>query len=301
MPHIFTRDQQNIYFRKLGRGIPVLMLHGIGMDSRHWLPFITPYLTRFQFYLPDFRGAGHSANVPITKPDVFKCLKDDVEDLILQLKLQEFILVGYSLGASTALQLQLEGGFDQVIRYLQIDQSPCILNRPGWNGGLMGDNQTAFCHQLAQLDDVLARHPAEMTLQQLPKADRKLATQYLVEVLSVVIGNPLLVNFLRQAGRSPALLTRLAGPTTLHNLRSYLHTYYTNENDYRDSFNSCDKPVTVFIGKKSPLYEYNGQLETARQIKHCRTVLFNQSGHLPQVDEPIKFGRELGRFLTGPK
>ena len=53
MPLFPARDGQSLHVRILGRGQPVLMLHGLGMQGRDWLPFVLPYLRCYQFYMPD--------------------------------------------------------------------------------------------------------------------------------------------------------------------------------------------------------------------------------------------------------
>ncbi|MCP5161177.1 MAG: alpha/beta hydrolase [Hahellaceae bacterium] len=297
MPIFYSRDRQLIYYRKIGRGIPVLMLHGVGMDSRHWLPFILPHIHRFQFYLPDFRGAGRSSHVPVNQADLFQNLTEDIDDLVTHLALKDFILVGYSLGASVALHWHQAGGFSEVLRYLHIDQSPCIANQVDWAHGLLGDRQASF---LALLDDVLQQlHPFRHlhALSDLPDPVIRDITPKMAEVLSVAAGNPAVVTLLRQAARVPRWFVGLLGEISLHNLQAYLASYAANPHDYRESLTRFAVPVTMFIGKQSPLYGYEGQTFAASLIPHCQVQVFEKSGHLPQADEPVRFARALGRFL----
>ena len=90
MPTIMTRDQQPLYVRVIGQGQPVLMLHGLGMQSRQWLPFIVPFIRHFKFYMPDFRGFGRSKAIRLNQPDVFENHAQDVLDVIQHFDLQEF-------------------------------------------------------------------------------------------------------------------------------------------------------------------------------------------------------------------
>ena len=61
MPLFPAREGATLRVRLLGRGQPVLMLHGLGMQGRDWLPFVFPFLRRFQFVIPVLRGAGGSS------------------------------------------------------------------------------------------------------------------------------------------------------------------------------------------------------------------------------------------------
>jgi pimeloyl-ACP methyl ester carboxylesterase len=68
----------------IGRGKPVLMLHGFGMDAALWLPFVLPYCHKFTFYLPHFRGFGHAHGIPFNQADALANYVDDLEQLVAQ-------------------------------------------------------------------------------------------------------------------------------------------------------------------------------------------------------------------------
>lgn len=273
------------------------MLHGLGMDSRYWLPFIAPLLHRFQFFLPDCRGSGQSARVPVNQPDLFNNLKEDTEDLLNHLQLKNYLLVGYSMGASTALHLAQDGGFKNVCRYLHIDQSPCIINRTDWKYGLLGYEQTAFLLRLQQVHDLLAEYPQQFTFAQLPNMVKQQATDEFAHILGIAAGNPAIVSIIQQAAKHPTIFAKLIGDMSLGNLRAYLNTYANNTNDYRTCFDTSPAPITCFIGEKSPLYSFQGQRLMAEKKAVRRSVIFSNSGHMPQADEPIKFAKALARFL----
>ncbi len=40
MPYYTMPDQESLFVRRVGRGEPVLVLSGLGMQSWQWLPFI---------------------------------------------------------------------------------------------------------------------------------------------------------------------------------------------------------------------------------------------------------------------
>ncbi len=57
-------------------------------------------------------------------------------------------------------------------------------------------------------------------------------------------------------------------------------------------------PVTLMIGMRSRMYPALGQLAMTRQIRHARVIRFERSGHIPIVDEPLKFQRAFAAFLA---
>lgn len=294
------RDGAGLHMRVLGRGRPVLMLPGLGMDSRHWLPFILPYLRDFRFYLPDFRGFGKSAALRLNQPDVFHNHMQDVQDLIASCGLQDFLLAGISLGGSTALHLQREAGLQGVRAYLHIDQSPAVGNGPDWPHGLFGVRQDEIFAQLHQLRTLLASHEGSTQhLHQLPRAERQQAAAILAEVGVLLSGRNWLRPVLRRVLVSPRQLSRHLPLSRLEDCQAYLSAYLSGGHDYRQSLRACPVPITVMVGMRSPLYAPAGQMAIADYAPQVRIVRFHKSGHVPLLDEPLKFTRELGRFLYG--
>lgn len=299
MPLVTMRDGQAVHVRVFGQGEPVLLLHGFGMESKHWLPFIWPFLHRFRFYMPDFRGAGPSSAAYMNQEDIFQNHMEDVQDIISYFGLQDFLLAGYSLGGSTALHLQRAGGFDGVRRYLHIDQTPCIGNREGWSHGLLGERQGEFFANLHDLHDILKEYPQFEQLGDLPLAVRQQAMEILGDTFSRLLDRPLVRPVLLASSRWPWLLSRIFPMSRLNDIRVYLSSYLSGGHDYRQSLPSCQVPVTVMTGMRSPLYAPAGQRVIVDSVPQGHQVRFEKSGHLPMVNEPVKFVRELGRFLHG--
>ena len=53
MPHFKMPDGEQLFVRIIGRGEPVLVLSGLGMQSWQWLPYLAMNLNKFQFIIPD--------------------------------------------------------------------------------------------------------------------------------------------------------------------------------------------------------------------------------------------------------
>lgn len=298
MPMVLMRDQQPVFVRVLGYGTPVLLLHGVGMDSRHWLPFIAPFLHRFRFYMPDFRGAGRSSATTFSQADVFANLAQDVADIIQHFALKDFLLVGYSLGASTSLHLLQDGGFGQVRRYLHIDQSATIANPSDGPIGLMGAKQADFFATLDALHSILDAYPKVEHLHKLPADARARASALLADVLAVAAGQPWMAAVLKLSARSPRLFSLLARHYRLDTMRHYLWSYFNLRHDYRDALRDTATPITFFVGKQSILYEYSAQQAMGALPPNARVVSFEKGGHLLKMEQPMLFVQELRRFLT---
>ena len=114
MPHTFASfDGQTLAYHTLGEGRPTLLLHGfMASTALNWTgPGLTAKIAAMgrKVIGLDFRGHGASAphNVHVAfPPDV---LAMDVEALIGHLGLGDVDMVGYSMGARTAVRLLVRG------------------------------------------------------------------------------------------------------------------------------------------------------------------------------------------------
>lgn len=296
MATIELRDGQKLFVRVIGRGRPVLMLHGLGMDSRHWLPFIWRLRHQYRFYLPDFRGAGRSGTATFNQEDVFQNHMEDVEDVVRTFKLDNLLLVGYSLGATTALHWQNAGGFRHVRAYLHIDQSPCVINRPDWPYGLFGQEQQWVFARLARLLPLLEKTQAKR-LSQLPLPEREELLRVLGDVFSRMLGKAAMKPLFRVMARLPWLMPSFLPVTRVADLRVYLTGYTRLAHDYLPKLADCHTPVTVLIGKHSALYAEAGQRAVAETVPDGKVIVLRRSGHVPLIDQPLAFARELAHFL----
>lgn len=94
------------YYVDIGEGRPVLLLHGISNSGRAWAPQVPELKAAgYRAIVPDH--AGHGASGALMAPFGVKDLADDTEALIAHLGLDEFDLVGLSLGGMVALELAL--------------------------------------------------------------------------------------------------------------------------------------------------------------------------------------------------
>lgn len=106
-------DGRSIAVRVLGAGRPTLLLHGYLANAElNWVqPGIADALVCAgrQVILPDLRGHGRSSAPQ--EPDAYPpdVLALDQEALIRELGLTDYDLVGYSLGARTAVRVMARG------------------------------------------------------------------------------------------------------------------------------------------------------------------------------------------------
>lgn len=88
----------------LGAGPPVVVLHGLFGAGRNWITVARALADRYRFHLVDLRNHGAS---PHTATMTYLDMASDVRQLITQLALDEFTLVGHSMGGKAGMTLAL--------------------------------------------------------------------------------------------------------------------------------------------------------------------------------------------------
>ncbi|MEV4062778.1 alpha/beta fold hydrolase [Nonomuraea dietziae] len=93
----------DLFWLDTGTGRPLVLLHGGFLDHHMWDDQIPHFASRYHVIAPDARGHGRSANAA----EPYR-LTDDLAALLTHLDTGPAVLVGVSMGASTAVDTALE-------------------------------------------------------------------------------------------------------------------------------------------------------------------------------------------------
>jgi proline iminopeptidase len=92
-----------IYYKTLGRGLPLLLLHGgPGADHSDFLPALKPMARHCQLVLIDERGSGRSERLKDPKGYTLNHMVKDIERVRKHLRLRQFVVLGHSFGGILA-------------------------------------------------------------------------------------------------------------------------------------------------------------------------------------------------------
>lgn len=109
-----------LFFRKLGHGQPMLILHGLFGQSDNWLTLGKRFSEKYEVHLVDLRNHGHS---PHSNEWSYKAMSDDILELINENQLKEIILMGHSMGGKTAMQFALDHA-EKLSKLIVADMAP---------------------------------------------------------------------------------------------------------------------------------------------------------------------------------
>lgn len=182
----------------------------------------------------------------------------DVRDVLDALELDDVLLVGSSMGASAALAYVDAFGCSRLRGLVLVDQTPKLVNDESWYLGFHG----------------LTWDNAEAWVRRFPEQ---------------------LQSFHREPDLD--LLARLADepPFSFDSTRALLrdHTYA----DWRDVLPRTHVPVTAMAGRHSPVWPWESSEWMAGAAPDGRLVVFDDSGHLPMLEEPDRFNEELRKAV----
>lgn len=91
------------YYRTVGQGPPLLLIHGLTNTWRIWSPYIDALAEKHQLIIPDLRGHGDTKNPASTLTQ--KQVARDMLALLDNLGVKQVQLVGYSFGGNVALRM----------------------------------------------------------------------------------------------------------------------------------------------------------------------------------------------------
>ena len=92
-----------IYYKTLGSGVPLLLLHGgPGADHSDFLPALQPLARHCQLVLIDERGSGRSERLKDPKGYTLDHMVKDIERVRKHLQVRQFVVLGHSFGGILA-------------------------------------------------------------------------------------------------------------------------------------------------------------------------------------------------------
>jgi pimeloyl-[acyl-carrier protein] methyl ester esterase len=120
----------SVHVESVGRGRPLAMLHGWGMHSGLWSPFLPRLIERYRMHLVDLPGHGYSdaLGTPLSLSRIVEAV-----ELAIAATLEPgpLMVLGWSLGGQVALEwARLRP--ERVDALVLMSTTPSFLQRPGW-------------------------------------------------------------------------------------------------------------------------------------------------------------------------
>ncbi|PIE35666.1 MAG: hypothetical protein CSA54_05295 [Gammaproteobacteria bacterium] len=296
MPKYTMRDGQEMNVIEIGRGEPVVLLHGLALDATSWLPYASTSLLNKRFYIPDLRGWGKSRHMEISEDFYFGQLADDVHDLIQKIGAPKVALVGISMGACVGLEYLKRHGDSMLSRYLHIDHPAHLdrdINPDALPPGLV-DTGMAMIEEARYFDP-------KTSIAQLPAS-------YLHKHFQLIFG--VLRNSFKRPWHKAVVLSLEYNPIARKTMSEYtsagcwyatlraVQAAASGEFDVRAGLPDITIPVTNLVGTHDTLFPLGELKAVSTLLPNCKTIEFHESGHLLMITEIPKFLKVFRAFLA---
>jgi len=250
-----TLNGLSVAFERRGSGKPMVLIHGYPLDHSIW-DKVTPLLeSKADLILPDLRGFGQSAISPADYG--LNDLAADIASLLDQLKIEQAVITGHSMGGYVALAFA--HAYPQRVAGLGLVSSQAGADAPERKAARYKEAD----HVLAEgVGDVAKNMSAKLT------ADSKLQE----EMKLLILRQPAkgLANAVR------AMAERPDSTPFLHEFRF---------------------PVAIVHGLNDALIPVDRAREVKARVKNGTLVEIEGAGHLPMLEGPQSTAGELLKLV----
>lgn len=289
--YLKLRDGCQLRLRIIGRGKPVILLHGFGLNANQWLAHAITCSKNHSFIIPDFRGHGSSKHPIYQESNPLETLMLDLDELIYQLDLSDFKLCGYSMGALVGLAHTATMRHPKQHSYLHIEAGPKFHSDDAWAYGFNPDATSKALELMALLPENLLQQAK--SLKELPGQFVKAYREF-VWLLARIAFPPGL--FRRLVQRTPDVLCQPWLPDWQFTCR--LFRWLLDEGfDFIPSLSGIKVPVHLVAARHTEYFPAPGIEAMQGLIPNSKFTMFDHSGHGLMLSEPIKFIRSFRDFV----
>jgi pimeloyl-ACP methyl ester carboxylesterase len=272
--HEIVLHGHRVSYRTAGQGPVIVLIHGITGNSEQWGQVIPSLAENYTVVAPDLLGHGLSA-----KPRGDYSLGAyavGVRDLLIALGHRRATVVGHSLGGGIAMQF--------VYEYPVFAERLVLVS----SGGL--GREVHLLLRAATLPG------AELVLPVI--ASERLHTAgfgvaQLLKALGLKAGSDL-----EEMARGYASLSdQGARQAFLHSLRAVIDPLGQRVSATDRLYLSSLLPSLIVWGRRDPLIPVSHSGIAHRAMPDSRLEVFDNAGHFPQLEEPVRFAQILRDFM----
>ena len=261
-------------FIAAGSGPVLLLIHGMAGTCANWESVIEPLAINHTVIAPDFPG--HGASAPGGGDYSLGSLASALRDLMLTLGHERATLVGHSLGGGVAMQFTYQ--FPEMVERLVLVSS----------GGLGPD--------VSPLLRAAALPGAELFIS---------ATASVGSKIGSAIGRGLNLVGLRPNADLTEVTRGYATLTDPDRRKAFVATLRSVVGMEGQRVAALDKlylaealPLLIVWGENDPIIPVEHAREAHAQLPSSHLEIFEDTGHVPQMERPGRFIAVLERFLA---
>ncbi len=252
---------QKIYYQEAGSGPVVVLLHGLGGNTHNWDLNVPELSRKFRVIVPDQIGFGGS-----DKPFInyrIGTYVDFLDMFLTQLKVERASLVGNSMG--------------------------------GWVAASYALKHPARVERLVLVDAAGFAPPKEFDLSSLSGLNPS-TRDAMRQLAGLVFYNKTLST--NDAFVDAMLAARISAGDG-YTIQRLVESIYRGEDMLDGRLSAIKQPTLILWGREDGLTPLAREGEKFKQgIPHAQLQVFEQCGHVPQVEKAVEFNAAVLKFLT---
>jgi pimeloyl-ACP methyl ester carboxylesterase len=251
---------QKIKYVDVGSGPVVVLLHGLGGNSSNWAFNISALSAKYRVIAPDQIGFGRS-----DKP-----------------------LINYRVGTYADF-------LDKLLDGLNVERATLVGNSMGgWIAALYAVKYPKRVERLVLVDAAGFAPPKELDLSTLSGLNPSTREQ-VRNLMGLVFFNPL---FKTDAAVDATLAARISAGDG-YTIQSLVESIYRNEDMLDGKLAAVKQPTLIIWGRNDGLTPLAREGEKyKREMPSAQFVVFEQCGHVPQVERAAEFNAAVLKFLS---
>lgn len=245
-----------------GTGIPLVFLHGWGLNSGVWQPCIEQLQHDYEVITIDLPGFGLNVDHPL-EPYTLA----NIAALIQQCISQPAVIIGWSLGGLLATELALSYP-DKVKGLITVASSPCFVEQENWPG-IKASVLSLFHRQLAQ--------------------DTRKTIENFLKIQAM--GSPHIRQDIKKI-RDLVMQYPMPSKSTLDKSLAFLET-----TDQRAQMDKISQPFLRLYGKQDSLVPKEVIKHIDVLVERSESVLINNASHAPFISDVELFNMTIKDWL----
>ncbi len=249
---------QKIHYVEAGSGPTVILLHGLGGSSQVWQLNVAALAEKYHVVVPDQIGFGKS-DKPLVNYRI-RTYVDFLDQFCKQLKIERASLVGNSMGGwiATAFTAAFPDRVDKLV----------LVDAAGYKPPKDLDTRTFY-----------GLNPT--------------TREGMKVLVAKVFYNKL---FLTDAAIDQSIAARLAAGDG-YTINSITESIIRGEDFLDDAVKTIKRPTLLIWGRQDGLVPLAEGEHFNRDIAGSKLVVFDQCGHMPQIEKPAEFNAAVLKFL----
>lgn len=260
MPEINTPVSSRLYYRKMGKGPAVVLLHGFPENGTLWRNVWDSLAASYTLLIPDFPGSGGSA---LDKETSMRDMAECVKAILDEEKISEAVIAGHSMGGYAALAF--------------------AFSYPDRVAGL------SLVHSTPVADDEEKRKTRVKSIELIQKGGKKAFIGQMVPNLFSTVSRERLSSLINNLVEDGA---NMSDDSLINFYRAML-----GRDDYSDQLETAAFPIQWIIGSEDNIMPYKRILKHCHQSAVNFVSFYHNCGHMGMFEAPEKLTGDLNDFI----